>query len=134
MMGWGRCQGRPTAFDVTVTSPLQQACLRKTIEDANFALTRASDFKRGKCRQVCADRGLGFIPLAVTTFGAWDADAASNLKEMAKLQATNSGREMGKCVKHAFEKLAICLQRGNGNLLFARSPTPNVPPDIDGHQ
>jgi hypothetical protein len=37
-MGWHRCQGRPTAFDTTVTSPLQNACLRHTIDSPNYVL------------------------------------------------------------------------------------------------
>jgi hypothetical protein len=40
---WARCQGKPTAFDVTVTSPLQQSCLVQTITNPNFAMMKAAE-------------------------------------------------------------------------------------------
>jgi hypothetical protein len=72
------------------------------------------------------------LPLAVTTFGGWDDDAASHIRDLTRLQAHNSGRDVGLVTKHLFEKLSMLLQRGNGNLLFNRIPSPNLPPNIDG--
>jgi hypothetical protein len=131
--GWARCQGKPTAFDVTVTSPLQQSCLVHTITNPNFALMKAAEAKVAKCHDLCSSCGMEFVPLVVSTFGAWDSIAADNIREMAKLQASNNGCAISQTVKHTFEKLAICLQRGNGNLLFNRNPTPHAHPNVDGH-
>ena len=117
---------------MTVTSPLRQDCFKNTLEDANYALHKASDAKTRKCHALCASKGLSFVPLPVTTFGAWSADAASHIKDIARLQAANSGRSSSVTVKHVFQRLAVCLQRGNGNLLFSRSPNPDVAPHVDG--
>jgi hypothetical protein len=101
------------------------------MQDANVSLNKAAEAKIKQRGDVCTRKALGFIPLPVTTFGAWETDAATNIKELAKLQASNSDRDRSKTVKHAFERLAIFLQRGNSKLLFSQSPTPNVTAQAD---
>jgi hypothetical protein len=68
---WHRCQGRPTAFEVTVTSPLQPSYINRTIADPTIALEEAAEAKYKKCRAACEKKGLAFVPLPVSTFGAW---------------------------------------------------------------
>jgi hypothetical protein len=75
---------------------------------------------------------MGFIPLAVTTFGAWDYEAAANIRDIAKLQARTSGRDPSISIKHLFERLSVCLQRGNGNWMFSRNPLLSAPSHVDG--
>jgi hypothetical protein len=67
---WHRCQGRPTAFDVTVTSPLQPSYVKGTIADPTVALEGAAEMKYKKCKIACEKKGLAFVPLPVSTFGA----------------------------------------------------------------
>jgi hypothetical protein len=45
--------------------PLQQACLAETIDTPKFALERVMDLKTTKCHDLCATKGMGFVPLAV---------------------------------------------------------------------
>ena len=72
------------------------------------------------------------IPLAVTTFGAWEENAAVNLKEFSKQQAANQRIDSGKLLRHFFERLSVVLQRENGAMLIERSPLNNLPGHVDG--
>jgi hypothetical protein len=75
-----------------VTSPLQKTFLHRTISDPQISLQKAADAKITKSRALCEGKGLAFFPLVVSTFGAWQQDAATNIKELAKLQSENNGR------------------------------------------
>jgi hypothetical protein len=129
---WHRSQGRHTAFDVTVTSPLQQNCIERTVTESKFALEQAANNKFRKCRAACEAKQLAFVPLPVTTLGAWHPMAAEHLRDFARLQASRSGRDKGLTIKHFFERLSILLQRGNANMLFSRSQGSNLQSNLDG--
>ena len=120
---WLRSAGKPkTAFDVTVTSPLQKSLLVKSAAEPEAALSRARDAKLSKYRDsLPAD--LDLIPLAVTTFGAWEYDALQNIREIARLHAANKGLVKATTEKFLLQKLSVSLQRENAELWMARDPT-----------
>ena len=75
---------------------------------------------------------VGLVPLAVTTFGAWEANAVANLKEINRQQASNMRVDGSRLQKHFFERLSVTLQRENGAMLLDRSPLQALPAHVDG--
>ena len=75
---------------------------------------------------------VGLIPLVVSTFGAWEDDARSNLCEIVSHQGRNSAVNSNSLKKQFFQRLSVCLQRENGSLLFALSPLSSIHPSVDG--
>ena len=70
--------------------------------------------------------------LVVTTFGAWEEYAFSNLREIVAHQSRNSASNPNTLSKQFFQRLSVRLQRENGSLLFDRSPLPTLNPSVDG--
>ena len=75
---------------------------------------------------------VALIPLVVSTFGAWEDDARSNLTEIVSHQGRNSSVNPISLKKQFFQRLSVCLQRENGSLLYARSPLATIHPSVDG--
>ena len=53
---------------------------------------------------------VGLIPL-VTTFGAWEDDAHSNLKEIVAHLGQGLSSNSSSLRKQFFQRLSVCLQR-----------------------
>ena len=99
--------------------------------DPKYPLEQAREEKLRKYEgRLNADVAL--IPLVVTTFGAWEDDAAANLRDIAVKQAENIGIEKKVAVKRFFERLSVSLYRDLGNMLLSRSPIHSLHPSQDG--
>ena len=129
---WHRCQGRHTAFDVVVTLPFQLHSLERTAEEPSHSLDHAASLKNKKRRAACDAKLLAFVPLPVTTLGAWHPDAAEHLQDLARLQASRSGRDKDLAIRHLFQRLSVLLQRGNANMLFLRRQNSSLHCHVDG--
>ena len=68
----------------------------------------------------CAAQNVSFLPLAVETLGAWHGDAVEQLKRIGRSLARQTSADEKTVVKHFFQKLGICLQRGNASLIISR--------------
>ena len=129
-------QYESTAFDIMVTSPLHNGMLSVTPAEPRRALEEACKYKPEKYNPqanpptLAADVHL--VPLVVTTFGAWDEDAASHLRKFAVLHAQNKGLEHGTTIKHFFQRLSVTLQKMNAEMLIRRCPDSfNTSPALD---
>ena len=130
---WPLLRAKPKiAFDVTVTSPLRQDVRHLVIDSPKAPLDKAREAKYRKYRDKLPS-DIGLIPLAVSTLGAWEDNAASNLKELIKQQAANWRFDGVKLLRHFFERLSVILQRENGAMLMERSPLRDLPSHIDGN-
>ena len=130
--GWARSRGKEkTAFDVTVVSPLRQDVRAHAFNDPRLVLKKSREGKFRKYEGKLPPE-VGLIPLVVTTFGAWEDDARSNLKEIVSHHGRNSSSSSVSLSKQFFQRLSVCLQRENGSLLFSRSPLSSLHPSIDG--
>ena len=129
---WPLHRGKPKiAFDVTVTSPLRQDIRHLVLDSPKAPLEKAREAKFRKYRDKLPS-DIGLIPLAVTTVGAWEENAALNLKELIKQQAANWRADGVKLLRHFFERLSVVLQRENGSMLIERSPLRDLPTHVDG--
>ena len=119
--------GRKMAFDVSVTSPTQQALLFQAAETAAFAINARKTAKNRAHFENCRAQGICFRPLVVETFGGWDSEAIKLLKEIAHQDARRWGKDPAIEIKHFFQRLSVALQRGNAALLVDRDIEPREP-------
>ena len=112
--------GRKIAFDVSVTSPTQEAVLYLAAEHAASAINARKTSKNRAHLENCRAQGISFFPLVVETFGGWDADAVKLLKEIAHQDARRWGKDPSIEIKHFFQRLSVSLQRGNAAPLIDR--------------
>ena len=61
-----------------------------------------------------------------------EENAAINLREISKQQASNQRIDSSKLLRHFFERLSVVLQRENGAMLIERSPLNSLPGHVDG--
>ena len=61
-----------------------------------------------------------FKPLVVETFGGWDAEAVTYLKQLGRHSARRWGKKDSLEIKYFFQRLSVALQRGNATLLTDR--------------
>jgi hypothetical protein len=66
----------------------------------------------------------------VEALGGWDEEACGQIHRIAKCQAQRLGLSPGQTSRHLFQRLSVCLWRGNASLWVSRS-TPQ-PPRVDG--
>ena len=116
--------GRKVAFDVSVTSPTQEAVSLHAAETAATAIDARKATKNRVHFENCRAQGIFFQPLVVETFGGWDPVAADFLKKMATKAACRWGKTPAKEIKYFFQRLSVALQRGNAALLIARDYEP----------
>ena len=96
--------GKPTAFDVTVISPLQQLTLSSSAASKGAALLVAESRKRAAYSSLCRSAGISFIPLAVEALGFWGKEALTTIKSLGCLQALHLGLDPKESTKHLFQK------------------------------
>ena len=119
------------AFDVTVASPLRQDIWANSLRSATYALEKAREAKFKKYDGKLPNH-VGLIPLAVSTFGAWEHNAGANLREIVRQQAANLRIGVGQIRRHFFQRLSVTLQRENGAMLLERSPLLSLSGHVDG--
>ena len=112
--------GRKVAFDVSVTSPTQDAVLHRAADSAAAAISLRKSSKNRAHFDNCRAQGITFQPLVVETFGGWDVDAVKYLKDMARLEARRWGKKDSIEIRNFFQRLSVTLQRGNAALLINR--------------
>jgi hypothetical protein len=116
--------GRGVALDVTVTSPTQAAQVSREAANAGATLVAAKQRKLDRYLDRCRSVGIDFVPLAVETFGGWDANAVDSLKAIARNVGRRSDVDHLTTTRHLFQRLGVTLQRGNAILLGGRRPKP----------
>ena len=71
-----------------------------------------------------------FIPMIVESFSGWSPRAVDVIKCIGRLQGQRLGIPPADSTTHLFQRLAICLWRGNASLWVRR--TPIRPSEADG--
>ena len=83
--GWSN--GKDTAFDVTVTNPLQEALVRGAATTPGHAAQEAHRRKLDKSWEPCHRQGIAFLPISVESLGAWHPTAVAELKKLGSALA-----------------------------------------------
>ena len=116
--------GRKVAFDVSVTSPTQEAVVFQAADRPAAAIEARKTTKNRAHFDNCRSEGIHFQPLVVESFGGWDKDALVFLKELSRQDARRWGKDSALEIKYFFQRLSIALQRGNAALLIDRDEEP----------
>ena len=126
--GWAN--GRDAAWDVTVINPLQESMVRGAATTPGHALSHAHKRKLDKSWEPCHAQGIAFLPIAAESLGAWHSSAIAEVKRLGSALARHTGEEEGITIARLFQKLSVCLMRGNAALFNNRSPPEqSVPSD-----
>ena len=87
--------GRDTAWEVTVTNPLQRATVAKGATTPGHAASEAFNRKMRVAGEECWRQGIVFTPLAVETLGGWHMVVEEELKKLGSALARQTGQECG---------------------------------------
>ena len=123
--------GLDTAWDVTVTHPLQAATVAGAAASPGHALEVAVQRKNRGALEDCRRQGIKFIPLAMESLGGWHELAVGEIRKLAAALARQSGQDEREARSHLLQKLSVLLMRGNGALFANRIPD-SIESDIDG--
>ncbi|KAL5517008.1 hypothetical protein EMCRGX_G002472 [Ephydatia muelleri] len=92
--------GKPAAFDLTITSPLNPTTLTeagvKCGSSAQVAEVRKHAANDGKCKEL----GWVCIPLAVESYGCWGMEAQESFKRLAARLAIQMGCSRSQATPH----------------------------------
>jgi hypothetical protein len=122
--------GRDTAWDITVTDPLQDAMLARAATTPGHASFKAYSRKMREVGELCRREGMVFIPLAMESLGGWHKGALKEVKKLGGALARHT-RQEGETISRLFGKLAVLLVKGNKALVNNQAPG-NTLPSIDG--
>ena len=95
------------------------------------ALQVAEDRKRAAHNANCAAAGVVFLPIAVEALGGWSEEAVFHILKIGRLMGQRLGLPPNDPTKHIFQRLAICLWKGNALLWSHQFPPPAA--WVDGH-
>ena len=117
---WSR--GRPAALDVTVISTMQALTVTGAATTQGHTLSVGENGKMAAHAEACRSVGVTFVPLVVESLGGWSETAVHSIKSI--------GRQLGQRLRippadsttHLFQKLFICLWRGNATMWIRRCP------------
>ena len=80
-----------TAFDVTITHPLQQKFKDIAMEEAGVVAEEAHDKKLQKSLEVCQKEGIHFVPLAWESTGGATETVHETVRKWTELEGARGG-------------------------------------------
>ena len=111
--------GKPAAFDLTITSPLNPTTLTevgvKCGSSAQVAEVRKHAANDGKCKEL----GWVCIPLAVESYGCWGMEAQESFKRLAARLAIQMGCSRSQATTTLYQRLSLSLVRANARALLS---------------
>ena len=125
---WKR--GLPAVLDVTVISSIQQLTVVGASTTQGHALVVGEERKLAAHAEACRSVGVTFIPLVAESIGGWSDWAEETIRDIGRLQGRHLGIPPAEATSHLFQRLAICLWRGNAALWIRRMPI--RPSSVDG--
>ena len=80
-----------SAFDVTITHPLQQKYKEIAMEEAGLVAEEAHDRKLQKSLEVCQKEGIHFVPLAWESIGGATETVHETVRKWTELEGARGG-------------------------------------------
>jgi len=100
-----------TAFDVTVSHPLQLKYLTVAMDEAGVVAQDAHDRKLQKSLELCREEKIHFVPLAWETLGGATDTVHSTVRRWTDLEASRGGYPASVIRRNLYAQLSCCLQR-----------------------
>ena len=80
--------------------------------------------------EACRSVGVTFVPLVVESLGGWSETAVHSIKSIGRQLGQRLGIPPADSTTHLFQRLSICLWRGNAAMWIRRCPISSV--EVDG--
>ena len=125
---WSR--GRPSALDVTVISTMQALTVTGATTTQGHALSVGENRKMTAHAEACRSVGVTFVPLVVESLGGWSETAVHSIKSIGRQLRLRLGIPPADSTTHLFQRLSICLWRGNAAMWIRRCPISSA--EVDG--
>ena len=105
--------GKPAAFDITVTSPLNPSTFTEVSVTAGSAALAAEQQKHNANDVKCSQLGWKCVPLAVESYRCWGTEARQHLAQLASRLATRYNISKSQATSSLYGRLNLTLVRAN---------------------
>ena len=117
---WG-FNGKPAAFDLSVSSPLKPDIVSEAGHTAGTAAFATEQRKILANSGICAELGWSCIPLVVDSFGAWGQLASDTFKKLASRLSVQVNSSTSTTLDSIYSRLNLSLVRSNARAFLARA-------------
>jgi hypothetical protein len=100
-----------SAFDVTISHPLQKKYIDIAMEEGGVAAEDAHDRKLLKSLEVCEKEGIHFVPLAWETTGGATETVHETVRKWTELEGARGGYPAYLIRRNLYAQISCCLQR-----------------------
>ena len=100
-----------TAFDITITHPLQKKFIEIAMEEAGVVAQEAHDRKLKKSLEVCQKEGIHFVPLAWESTGGATETVHETVRKWTELEGARGGYPAYLIRRNLYAQISCCLQR-----------------------
>ena len=111
-----------TAFDVTVTHPLQKKYIEVANGEAGVAAQAAHNRKLEKTLEDCKKEGLHFVPLAWESTGGAAEAVHTSIRKWTDLEAARGGYPVEIIRQNLYAQVSCCLQSHLAQAVLDRLP------------
>eukprot|EP00731_Ephydatia_muelleri_P009826 Em0005g412a len=119
--------GKPAAFDISVTSPLNPKIISVAGLSAGAAALSTEERKHTENDPKCNAFGWCCVPLVTESYGAWGKEAMDSFKMLASRLAIISGKPKSVVLSELKSRLNLHLVRANATAILSRT-APNIAP------
>ena len=85
-------QGKPAAFDLSVTSPLNPTIISEASVTAGVAAKATEERKHRSNDAKCSELAWVCVPLVVESYGAWGKEALESISQLGSRLATSTSQ------------------------------------------
>jgi hypothetical protein len=100
-----------SAFDVTISHPLQKKYIEIAMEEAGVVAEEAHDRKLQKSLAVCEKEGIHFVPLAWESTGGATETVHETVRKWTELESARGGYPAYLIRRNLYAQISCCLQR-----------------------
>jgi hypothetical protein len=100
-----------SAFDITITHPLQKKFIEIAMEEAGVVAEEAHDRKLLKSLEVCEKEGIHFVPLAWESTGGATETVHETVRKWTELEGSRGGYPAYLIRRNLYAQISCCLQR-----------------------
>ena len=118
MIPWAK--GRSLVWDFTVSDTLSSSHVHQTSQEVAKSAIKAEERKLSHYKQL-ATSGFIVMPVAAETLGSWGPMALSFIKDIGSRIKDVTGDK--RATSHLFQRLSICIQRGNAASVMGTIPS-----------
>ena len=115
-----RALGKPAAFDISVTSPLNPKIISVAGLSAGAAALSTEERKHTENDPKCNALGWCCVPLVTESYGAWGKEAMDSFKMLASRLAIISGKPKSVVLSELYSRLNLHLVRANATAILSR--------------